>query len=167
KCMFSVFDKSRIFIAVCCHQFILLACDMVKSGELFVYFCIVVSLADVFLSAKYPLAIIGHLLDIYGKHGEITYDIGCTFSKTLRNSSLGPCAHELNLWMMVGVFHGHAHNWMCQIDWHLMYIDGTGHMEGEGCEHIFSSLNELAHSTCHASPFHQHQAIKQHFSILG
>ncbi|KAG1848222.1 hypothetical protein F4604DRAFT_1594049 [Suillus subluteus] len=36
--MFSVFDESRIFIAACRHRFILLACDMVKSGELFVCF---------------------------------------------------------------------------------------------------------------------------------
>ncbi|KAG2112374.1 uncharacterized protein F5147DRAFT_744590 [Suillus discolor] len=67
KCMFSVFDETGIFIAACRHWFILLACDMVKSGEL----------------AKYPLAIIDHLLNIYGKNGGITYDIGCAFSKTL------------------------------------------------------------------------------------
>ncbi|KAG1835964.1 hypothetical protein DFJ58DRAFT_670120, partial [Suillus subalutaceus] len=66
KHMFSVFDESRIFIAACRHRFILLACDMVKSGEL----------------AKYPLAIIDHLLGVYGKNGGITYNIGCTFSKT-------------------------------------------------------------------------------------
>ncbi|KAG1871416.1 hypothetical protein F4604DRAFT_1490378, partial [Suillus subluteus] len=66
KHMFSVFDESGIFIAVCRHRFILLACDMVKSGEL----------------TKYPLAIIDHLLGVYGKNGGITYDIDCTFSKT-------------------------------------------------------------------------------------
>jgi hypothetical protein len=36
KKMFSVFDESGIFIAACCHRFILLACDMIRSGELFV-----------------------------------------------------------------------------------------------------------------------------------
>ncbi|KAG1758477.1 hypothetical protein EDD22DRAFT_783884, partial [Suillus occidentalis] len=149
KCMFAVFDESGIFIAACRHQFILLACDMVKSGEL----------------AKYPLAIIDHLLKVYSKNGGIAYDIGCAFSKTLGNSSLGPCTHELGLRMMVGAFHGHAHNQRCQIDWHPMYIDGTGHTEGEGCEHVFSSSNELAHSTQHASPFHRHQAIEQYFSF--
>ncbi|KAG2034009.1 hypothetical protein BDR03DRAFT_870812 [Suillus americanus] len=66
---------------------------------------------------------------------------------------------------MVGAFHGHAHNRRCQIDWHPLYIDGTGHTEGEGCEHIFSSSNELARGTRHASPFHRHQAIEQHFSF--
>ncbi|KAG1803263.1 hypothetical protein EV424DRAFT_1474585 [Suillus variegatus] len=33
KRMFSVFDESWIFIAACRHRFILLACDMVKSGQ--------------------------------------------------------------------------------------------------------------------------------------
>lgn len=111
------------------------------------------------------MAIIDHLLKVYGKNGGIAYDIGCAFSKTLGNSSLGPRARELGLRMMVGAFHGHAHNRRCQIDWHPMYIDGTGHTEGEGCEHVFSSSNELARSTRHASPFHRHQAIEQHFSF--
>ncbi|KAG1857138.1 hypothetical protein F4604DRAFT_1883079 [Suillus subluteus] len=62
-----------IFIAVCCHRFVVLACDMIWSGEL----------------AKYSLAIIEKLLTIYGKNGGCAYDIGCAFSKTLTNSSLG------------------------------------------------------------------------------
>ncbi|KAG1864584.1 hypothetical protein C8R48DRAFT_747867 [Suillus tomentosus] len=45
------------------------------------------------------------------------------------------------------------------IDWHPVYIEGTGHTKGEGCEHIFSSSNVLACSTRHASPFYRHQAI--------
>ncbi|KAG2112803.1 hypothetical protein BD769DRAFT_1364361, partial [Suillus cothurnatus] len=114
---------------------------------------------------KYPLAIIDCLLDVYGKNGGVAYDIGCAFSKTLNNSSLGPCICALNFQMMVRAFHGHAHNQRCQIDWHLLSIEGTGHTEGEGCEYIFSSSNKLARSTHHASPFDQHQAIKQHFSF--
>ncbi|KAG2114526.1 hypothetical protein DEU56DRAFT_933756 [Suillus clintonianus] len=149
KRMFSVFDESGIFIAACRHRFILLVCDMVKSGEL----------------SKYPLAILDHLLNVYGKNGGVAYDIGCAFSKTLENSCLGPRARELNLRLMVGAFHGHAHNRRCQIDWHPMYIEGTGHTEGEGCEHIFSSSNELARSTRHATPFHRHQTIEQHFAF--
>ncbi|KAG1733397.1 uncharacterized protein EDB91DRAFT_1028248, partial [Suillus paluster] len=66
---------------------------------------------------------------------------------------------------MVGVFHRHTHNHKCQLDWHPMYIPGTGHTEGEGCEHVFSSSNELARSTRHASPFHRRQTIEEHFSF--
>ncbi|KAG2159585.1 uncharacterized protein EDB93DRAFT_1073560, partial [Suillus bovinus] len=74
KRMFSVFDESRIFIAACRHQFILLACDMVKGGEL----------------VKYPLVIVDQLLTVYGKNGGCAYDIGCVFAKMLENSTLGP-----------------------------------------------------------------------------
>ncbi|KAG1881214.1 hypothetical protein F4604DRAFT_1879732 [Suillus subluteus] len=147
KKMFLVFHESGIFIAACRHRFILLACDMIRSGEL----------------AKYPLTLIDKLLTVYGKNGACAYDIGCVFSKTLRNSSLGLRASELNFQMMVGAFHGHAHNCKCQLVWHPMYIPGTGHSEGEGCEHIFSASNELARGTRHASPFHRHQTIEEHF----
>lgn len=46
-----------------------------------------------------------------------------------------------------------------------MYISGTGHTEGEECEHIFSSSNKLAWTMRHASRFHQHQSIEEHFSF--
>ncbi|KAG1719981.1 hypothetical protein EDB19DRAFT_1898574 [Suillus lakei] len=36
KKMFTVFDESSIFIAACQHWFVLLACNMVRSGELLV-----------------------------------------------------------------------------------------------------------------------------------
>ena len=32
--MFELFDESGLFVTVCHHQFVLLVCDMVKSGEL-------------------------------------------------------------------------------------------------------------------------------------
>jgi hypothetical protein len=34
KKMFLVFDELGIFIAACCHWFVLVACDMIRSGEL-------------------------------------------------------------------------------------------------------------------------------------
>ncbi|KAG9310199.1 hypothetical protein JVU11DRAFT_9839 [Chiua virens] len=135
--MFKVFDESGIFIACCHHRFMLVACDMVQSGEL----------------AKYPLAVIDHLLTVYGSNGGLAYDIGCAFATTLANSVLGPQAHALNLSLMVGAFHGHAHNRQCQLKWHPMYIPGTGHTEGEGCEHVFSASNALA------------RAIEEHFAF--
>ncbi|KIK73395.1 hypothetical protein PAXRUDRAFT_41428, partial [Paxillus rubicundulus Ve08.2h10] len=75
----------------------------------------------------YPLAIVDRLLSVYGANGGCAYDIGCAFAKTVNNSSLGPKVHMLNLRFMVGSFHGHAHNHKCQLDWHPMYIKGTGH----------------------------------------
>lgn len=102
---------------------------------------------------------------MYGKNGGCAYDIGCAFSKTLTNSSLGKQACDLEFRLMVGAFHGHAHNRKCQLDWHPMYIPGTGHTEGEGCEHIFSASNELAWGTRHATSFHRWQTIEEHFSF--
>ena len=34
KRMFSLFSISGIFVAVCCHGHVLVACDMIRSGEL-------------------------------------------------------------------------------------------------------------------------------------
>lgn len=115
--------------------------------------------------AKYPLALLNHLMSVFREKGGCAYDIGCAFAKTLANSSLGPRAAALDLRLMVGAFHGHAHNRRCQLDWHPMYINGTGHTEGEGCEHVFSASNELARSTRHASAFHRHQTIEEHFAF--
>ncbi|KAG1763276.1 hypothetical protein EV702DRAFT_982934 [Suillus placidus] len=114
KKMFSVFDKSGIFIAACHHRFVVLACNMIWSRELLM---------------KYLLAIIDKLLTVYGKNGGCAYDIGCAFSKTLTNSSLCMRVHKLDLHLMVGVFHRHTHNRKCQLDWHPMYIPRTGHTE--------------------------------------
>lgn len=113
--MFSVFDKSGIFIAACRHQFILFVCDMVKSGELCVILILILSSSSLtnLLSSKYPLAILDHLLNVYGKNGGIAYNISYTFSKMLEHSCLGLHTHELNLRMMVGAFHDHAHNQWC------------------------------------------------------
>jgi hypothetical protein len=111
------------------------------------------------------LAIVDRLLSAYGANSGCAYDIGCAFTKTAEASSLGPKVRDLELCFMVGSFHGHAHNRKCQLDWHPMYIEGTGHTEGEGCEHVFSSSNELACGVRHASQFHWHQAIEQHFGF--
>ncbi len=67
--------------------------------------------------------------------------------------------------MMVGAFHGHSHNRACQLSWHPLYIKGTGQTEGEGCEHIFASSNDIARNTRHGSRFHRQQAIEEHFQF--
>jgi hypothetical protein len=38
KRMFALFEETGIFIAACRHRTILYACDMIKSGELYVFF---------------------------------------------------------------------------------------------------------------------------------
>ena len=81
KKMFSMFAESGIFIASCRHRFVLLACNMIRSGELYIVPFTWLSLYWCTLSsAKYPLAILSKLLSVYGKNGGCAYDIGCAFS---------------------------------------------------------------------------------------
>ena len=48
KGMFALFEETGIFVAVCRHRTILYACDMMKSGELFVIPLYIKMLANVF-----------------------------------------------------------------------------------------------------------------------
>ncbi|KAG2030991.1 hypothetical protein BDR03DRAFT_877056, partial [Suillus americanus] len=100
--MFTVFDESSIFIVACWHWLVLLACNMVQSGELLV--------------AKYSLALLHCFMSVLGKNRGCAYDIGCVFAKTLANSSLRPYALTLNFQMIVSAFYEYAHNWCCQLD---------------------------------------------------
>ena len=106
------------------------------------------------------------LLDVYGnRHIACGYDIACAFSRTLMASSIGNKARERGFHMVVGSFHGHAHNRGCQVNWHPLYIRGMGRADFEGCERVFRLSNNLAPGTRHASTFRQHQAIEQHLSF--
>jgi hypothetical protein len=64
---------------------------------------------------KYPLAMVDRLLAVYGSDIGCSYDIACGFDAMLRDSSLGPLAQQLHFQLMVGAFHGHAHNQGCQV----------------------------------------------------
>ena len=116
-------------------------------------------------SAKYPLVIINRLINILGKKAGCAYDIGCAFATTLEHSSLAEKAKDASFRLMVGAFHRHAHNRLCQLSWHPLYIDRAGRTDGEGCEQVFSSSNDLARSTWHATCFHHHQSIEEHFNF--
>ncbi|KAG1894287.1 uncharacterized protein F5891DRAFT_1131007 [Suillus fuscotomentosus] len=137
--MWGVFDESGIFMAVCRHGFSLVIADMVQSGE----------------QAKYPLAVVSKLLDAFGKDLSGGYDIGCRFKTTLSRSVLGHHARELNHTSLVGAFHGHAHQHLCQLDHLATYVDGLGLEDLEGCEWTFSKSNALASSVRYASIFHR------------
>ncbi|KAJ7828578.1 hypothetical protein B0H14DRAFT_3088219 [Mycena olivaceomarginata] len=141
--MWGIFDETGVFLALCRHGFVLLVADMVRSGEL----------------AKYGLAITNQLLQAFGPDLGIGYDIGCGFSSTVRDSPLGPLAEAMNLKMLVGAFHGHAHNWSCQLKHLATYVLGLGLEDLEMCERFFSKSNGLARAVRYASVFHHRQAI--------
>ncbi|KAF8169309.1 hypothetical protein K438DRAFT_1774323 [Mycena galopus ATCC 62051] len=117
--MWGIFEETGIFLALCWHSFMLSVADMVRSGEL-----------D---SAKYPLAIENVMMDAFGKDIGLGYDIGCGHAKTLKNSPLGPKAKEHNFRLLVGAFHGHAHNCRCQLKYLATYVEGMCIEDLEGC----------------------------------
>ncbi|KAJ7250235.1 hypothetical protein C8J57DRAFT_1521250 [Mycena rebaudengoi] len=109
--------------------------------------------------AKYPLAIIEILLKVFGLNIGVGYDIGCHFGATVNKSALGPEAQASNFKALVGSFHGHAHNRLCQLKFLANYVAGLGLEDLEGCEQYFSRSNGLAKSVRYASRFHRKQEI--------
>ncbi|KIM59746.1 hypothetical protein SCLCIDRAFT_27138 [Scleroderma citrinum Foug A] len=143
-----VFEQTGIFLLACRHGMILTCAEMLRSGEL----------------AKYPLATINKLISVHGNDQAIGSDIGCSLTATLAASSIGPKAKDANVQLVVNVFHGHAHNRMCQLRYHPLYLPGTGLEDFETCERVFSSSNATAVLICHASHFHYVQYLKLHFN---
>ncbi|KAJ7801165.1 hypothetical protein B0H14DRAFT_3092481 [Mycena olivaceomarginata] len=141
--MWGIFDETGIFLALCRHGFVLVIADMIKSGEL----------------AKYPLAVVKELLDAFGMKLGAGYDVGCHFQATVANSELADEAKEKKLKCLVGSFHGHAHNRLCQLRFLATYVEGMGLEDLEGCERFFSRSNGLAKSCRYASRFHRQQEI--------
>ncbi len=109
--------------------------------------------------AKYPLAVIAKLLQVFGDHLGIGYDIGCKFGGTVHRSPLGQLAKTKMFRMLVSLFHGHAHNCLCQLQHLGMYLKGLGLKDLETLEHFFSKSNALASGIHYASRFHCRQCI--------
>ncbi|KAF8511350.1 hypothetical protein BU17DRAFT_17860, partial [Hysterangium stoloniferum] len=129
KKMWGIFDKTRIFLAVCHHGTALLMCDMMKSREL----------------VKYPLTIVNKLIDVFGVNLLLGYDFSYGFSVTANTSALvGPKLGSSGCWFCVGSFHGHAHHHLCQLDWHPLYMEGYGLEDFNGCEWAFAESNTVA-----------------------
>src|ERR1700678_484197 len=71
-------------------------------------------------------------------------------------------ARENNHRCLVGAFHGHAHNRLCQSCFLTTYIEGLGLEDLEGCERFFAKSHALASGTRYASTFHRCQAISEY-----
>ncbi|EUC65967.1 hypothetical protein RSOL_504150 [Rhizoctonia solani AG-3 Rhs1AP] len=144
-----VFDETGVFAVSCRHGFVLLLEDMRQSGEL----------------AKYPLAAVNKLCEVFGDDLLIGYDIGCTFGGTAERSlKIGPVVRKHNTQFIVGSFHGYAHNRKCQLKNHPLNVVGAGLESFEENETLFSSTNTVARTTRHATPFHRRQLIVLHVS---
>ncbi|KAL1741794.1 hypothetical protein HDZ31DRAFT_44654, partial [Schizophyllum fasciatum] len=141
------FDESGLFLSACRHHLVQSYCPMIRSGEL----------------AKYGLATVNRLLDMYGEFQGIGYDIGCAHRTTISNSTLGEKTARLGMDITVDAFHGYAHNRKCQLKNHPLYREGYGLEDLATCERVFSSSNAVARLVRHASKFHYGQFIDLHY----
>ncbi|KAJ7822918.1 hypothetical protein B0H14DRAFT_3470428 [Mycena olivaceomarginata] len=122
--MWGIFDETGTLLALCRHGFALVVANMVRSGEL----------------SKYPLAVVEVLLDTFGLKLGGGYNIGCHFEATLKNSKLGDKACTNQFKSLVGSFHGHAHDRLCQLSFLVTYVKGLELEDLEGCERYFLSI---------------------------
>ncbi|KAJ7192038.1 hypothetical protein GGX14DRAFT_380483 [Mycena pura] len=141
--MWGIYEETGVFLALCRHGFVLLICDMVRSGEL----------------SKYPLAMVEALLDAFGAGLGGGYDVGCKLEELLAKSPLGPRARDLTYTSLIGIFHGRGHSRKCQVKNFARYVVGLGLEPLEEAEEFFSRSNALAGSTRYASRFHRQQDI--------
>ncbi|KAG2103699.1 uncharacterized protein F5147DRAFT_746665 [Suillus discolor] len=114
--------------------------------------------------AKYPLAITNAMINAYGKDIGMGYDVGCTFSGIVRNSPLlSQKAEEARMQFCVNSFHGYAHNQLCQVQHHPLYLPGFGLEDLETMERVFLSSNSVSRVIRYASRYHWAQFIDLHF----
>ncbi|KAJ7124029.1 hypothetical protein C8R43DRAFT_899278 [Mycena crocata] len=138
-----MYDETGVFLSLCRHGFVLVIADMVRSGEL----------------SKYGYAVVHHLIHVLGEVAA-GYDIGCKFGKMVQaHPTLGPLARAHKFCSLVGAFHGHGHNRLCQLCNLATYVTGMGLEDLEECETFFSKSNALAAGTRYATRFHRQQAI--------
>ncbi|GJJ14562.1 hypothetical protein Clacol_008827 [Clathrus columnatus] len=106
---------------------------------------------------------IAKLPEVFSPKLGIGYDIGCSFTSTLKRSSLGPQVQERDLRLVIPTFHGYAHNHFCQLKYHILMNHRFGLEDLETCEQVFSSSNFVARATQHATAYHRHQFIEMYF----
>ncbi|KAI0712638.1 hypothetical protein C8Q76DRAFT_769169 [Earliella scabrosa] len=147
KKMWAIYDETGIFASACRHSFILWIADMVRSGEL----------------AKYAIAMVDKISTSLPGKKSVGYDIGCEFTATVRNSSIGPAFFKSGSRFCVPAFHGYSHEYDCQVKFHPNRIPGMGLEDLETMERIFSNSNQLASVIRYASPYRRRALIALFF----
>jgi len=139
-------------------------CIVVGSCKLYTYARYILNIyIDCLYRAKYVLATVNNVIQVYGSDQMIGYDIGCSFSATIKVSSISKWACKEKLLCCVNAFHGHVHKRICQLSHHPLYLPGLGLEDLETCERIFSASNVVAHLVRHASYYHWLQFLDLHF----
>ena len=95
--------------------------------------------------SKYPLVILHFLLELFSDDQALVYVIGCAFKTTARkNPILQPLLNMKHMQFFVPKWHGWAHNHKCQLQHHLLHIEGLGLEDCETCKCLFSYTNHAA-----------------------
>jgi hypothetical protein len=157
-----VFQQTGGFISACRHARHLLKCAI--AGNCMYYYCILLEHLDlIFLCrAKYGLATLNEILNIFSPNQGTGYDIGCSHKITVNASSLGDKAHNLSLQLVIDAFHGHVYNCLCQLTNHPLFQKGFGLKDFATCEQIFAGTNPAMCLIQHASYFHWLQFLDLH-----
>ncbi|KAG1794598.1 uncharacterized protein HD556DRAFT_1431927 [Suillus plorans] len=134
-----IYEVTGMFASACRHRFIIKACEMVRSVD--------------------------YILNNFGEDVGLGYDVSCTFGEIVRNSPLlQKKAEDLRLRICVNSFHGYAHNRLCQVQHHPLYLAGFWLEDLETMERVFSSTNASARIIRYATRYHWKQALDMQFS---
>lgn len=109
------------------------------------------------------MTVVHRLVTILGSYLALGYDIGCAFQKTIATSSLGPSFSASFSRCLVNAYHGYTHNYACQCKNHPGVVEGVGLEDFETMERVFSSSNEVAGVTRHATGYRRRVFIDLHF----
>lgn len=113
---------------------------------------------------KYSLALLDTMMKRYGNSIGVGFDIGCSLQSTVQDSILvGPLAKSSRLLILVNAFHSWAHNHLCQVYNHPLYVEGVEIEDLETMERLFSSSNTVAPCIHLATKYHWKQALDLHF----
>jgi hypothetical protein len=96
------------------------------------------------------------------------YDINCQYCRHLREriraNHLLHIPDHVELIHAIGLFHVHGHKDECLYRWATSYVPGTGVVDGEVMETLWSVLNTISASTRTASLAHRTEVLDDHMN---
>jgi hypothetical protein len=98
----------------------------------------------------------------------LMYDVVCQYGirlaqRVARNPYLA-LPDDLQLMKAIGVWHVHGHIKECFPRYYPAFIQGTGHVDGEVLETLWSNLNLVSPSTWGMSTAHRQEVLDDHMN---
>ncbi|KAH7903116.1 hypothetical protein BJ138DRAFT_1138790 [Hygrophoropsis aurantiaca] len=134
------FADTGLMAMLCCHDRVLWLVNMTSAGE----------------KQHYALTLINTLFNHIPADMTVglLYNIGCQLERSCQKWNFLPNAILSRMSFAISVFHAYGHQWPCQIIYHPRKRIGFGLSDGEGCEHLWSSLKPLI-PVLRVSGYHQ------------